>query len=266
MTRKSVLMLAAAVLSLGAAGMAVAQPGPRGTAPAPLYDPAQLPVVKGQVAQYSLTPRGDVDGLILADGTQVHVPPFMSTQLVHAVKPGDAVTIHGLKARAIAMVAARSITNDASGTTVLVMPPQHGRFARGPALEAEGKVASVIHTPRGEASGVRLEDGTLVRLPPHEASRLAELLAPGKSVAVRGEGYSGPLGRVIVARQLGADKDKLEAVASPRMGRGDGMRDGMHDGMHRGHREHGERGRMGEPGRERGPMHRQGPGGNATPG
>ncbi len=242
MTRKSFLMLATALV-LGAgvvqgSGLAMAQPAGRGPAAASVYDPAQLPQVKGKVAQYSLTPRGDVDGLILADGTEVHVPPFVSTQLVFAVKPGDAVTIHGLKARAIPMVAARSITNDATGTVVLVAPPRGpGHHGAGAALEAEGKVAALLHTPRGEANGIRLEDGTIVRLPPPEAKRLAETLAVGKSVAVRGEGYAGPLGRVIAARQLGETKDSLKDVAAPRHGErrfGPGMRHGMHgqDGEH----------------------------------
>ena len=53
--------------------------------------------VKGKVAQYSLTPRGAVDGLILADGTEAYLPPHLSTQIVFAVRPGDAVTIEGRK-------------------------------------------------------------------------------------------------------------------------------------------------------------------------
>lgn len=257
MTRKTVLMLATALVlgtgALGGAGLAMAQPGPRGgsSATAPIYDPAQLPSFKGTVAQYSLTPRGDVVGLILVDGTQVHVPPFVSTQLVFAVKPGDAVTIHGLKAQALPMVAARSVTNDASGATVLVMPPQrgHGRMG-GSALEAEGKVASVLHTPRGEPNGVRLEDGTIVRMPPGEAKRLAETLAVGKSVAVRGAGYAGPLGRVIAARQIGETKDSLKDVAGPRAGDGQWrehrmMRHGGHEGHGQGEHRRGEHGRGG---------------------
>ena len=246
MTRKSFLMLASALV-LGAGvvqgtGLAMAQPAARATGAAPVYDPAQLPEVKGKVAQYSVTPRGDVDGLILADGTEVHVPPFVSTQLVFAVKPGDAVTIHGLKARAIPMVAARSITNDATGTTVLVAPPRGpGHRGDGAALEADGKVAALLHTPRGETNGIRLEDGTIVRLPPPEAKRLAETLSVGKSVSVRGEGYAGPLGRVIAARQLGETKDSLKDVAGPRAGErryGPGM---MRHGMHDSDGEHGPR-------------------------
>ena len=243
MNRKSFLMLATAlVLGAGAvpgAEVAMAQmPGPTGSrggasAAAPLYDPAQLPQIKGIVAQYSLTPQGEVDGLILADGTEVHVPPFVSTQLVFAVKPGDGVTIHGLKAQAIPMVMARSVKNDATGATVLVTM-RHGRGG-GVALEAAGKITAMLHTPRGEANGVRLEDGTLVRLPPGEAKRLAELLTLGKSIAVRGDGYAGPLGRVVAARQLGADKDSLKDVAGPKPGErrsGPGGRHGQrHGGM-----------------------------------
>lgn len=240
MTRKSTLMLAAAVLVLGAAGVAVAQPGPRGGAAgtAPVYDPAQLPQVKGRVAHYLLTPRGDVAGLILEDGTEVHIPPFVSTQLVFAARPGDAVTIHGLKASAIPMIAARSVTNDATGATVLVTPPQHGHHgAAAMTLEAEGKVAAILHDPRGDASGARLEDGTQIRMPPSEATRLGATLAIGKTVVVRGVGYAGPLGRVIAVQQIGPDKANLTAVATPRPEmRGHGM---MRHGEHRRMREDG---------------------------
>ncbi len=249
MTRKNVLMLATALVlgagALGGAGLAMAQPGSMRAMQGggAVYDPAQLPQLKGKVAQYSLTPRGEVDGLILADGTEVHVPPFVSTQLVFAVKPGDAVTIHGVKAKDLPMMMARSVANDATGATVLVTMPHRGGEGAA-ALEAEGRITSVLHTPRGEANGVRLDDGTLVRMPPSEAKRLGETLAPGKSIAVRGEGYAGPLGRVIAARQLGADKASLGDVAGPRPGERRfgpdghrGMRHGAMDG-HEGSMDH----------------------------
>ena len=102
-------------------------PGPAATiAPAPVYDPQQLPAINGTVNRYTLTPRGDVDGLILADGTEVHFPPHLSTQLVYAVKPGDAVTVRGLKALNIPLVAAVSITNGRSGQTVTDNGPGFG--------------------------------------------------------------------------------------------------------------------------------------------
>ena len=55
---------------------ALAQP------PAPAYDPAQLPETKGKVAQYLLNPRGMVDGLLLDNGTEVHLNPMIGTELV----------------------------------------------------------------------------------------------------------------------------------------------------------------------------------------
>src|SRR6195952_4087849 len=96
------------------------------------FDPSQLPAIPGKVAQYSLTPRGDVDGLILDDGTEVHLPPHLGTQLVFAVKPGDAVTIRGLRARAVPMVQAMSVKNDATGTTVVDNGPGGPRGPRDP--------------------------------------------------------------------------------------------------------------------------------------
>lgn len=197
------------------------------------YDPAQLPEFKGKVAQYTLTPRGDVDGLLLADGTEVHVPPHVSTQLVFAVKPGDAVTIHGLKARAVPMIAAMSLANDATGATVMVQPPQ--RPGAGASQELSGRVKSLLHEPRGEVNGVLLDNGGIIRLPPPEATRLAAMLAPGQTVTARGDGYEGPLGRVVAARQIGPDAGKLTQVAGPGpRGRHAMMgRPGMagHDGM-----------------------------------
>lgn len=238
---KSALLVATLLVSAPAVFAAGTAPHTRGTAQAGVvYDPAQLPAIKGTVAQYSLTPRGDVDGLILADGTEVHFPPFASTRLVFAVKPGDAVTIHGLKAKALPMVMAMSITNDASGATVEAAGrgPMH---RPGTAIEASGTVKELLHTPRGEMNGALLSDGTIVRLPPREAHRMKDALAVGKTVFVRGDGYTGGLGKVVAAREIGPDATHLTAVHAPRP-----------EGWH------GHRG----PGEHRGPgdHHRMGPG------
>src|SRR6266568_6182627 len=70
----------------------------------PMWDSSQLPETRGTVRQYTLTPRGDVDGLILNDGTEVKVPPHFTGQIVLAIRPGDAVSIRGLRARAIQLI------------------------------------------------------------------------------------------------------------------------------------------------------------------
>ncbi len=202
--------LLAATLLMGAGGIAAAQ----GVA---TYDASQLPAIQGKVAEYSLTPRGDVDGLILEDGTEVHLPPHLGTQLVFAVKPGDAVTIHGLKAKALSMVQAMSVKNDATGTTVTDNkaggPP--GPHEQRQALNATGVIKAQLHGPRGDLNGALLQDGTIVRLPPPEAQRLASMLTAGAPIMVQGEGVEGPLGRVIEARSIGPDAGHLSQVAAP---------------------------------------------------
>jgi hypothetical protein len=182
-----------------------------------------LPVVRGKIAQYSLTPRGDVDGLILTDGTEVHLPPHLGTQLVFAVKPGDEVTIHGLRARAIPMVQTMSVSNDATGNTVTDNGPGGSRDAQ-QVLTVQGRIKAQLHGPQGEPNGALLEDGTIVRLPPPEADRLASELTPGASLYVEGDGFAGPLGRIIAARSLGPDPTQLTQIASPPPPRGPGLR------------------------------------------
>jgi hypothetical protein len=234
-------LLAATVIATGASGVALAQRGP-------VYDPAQLPEVKGKVAQYLLTPRGDVDGLLLADGTEVHTGPRLSVQLVFAVKPGDAVTIHGLKAKATPMVLAAEVTNDATGTSVLASPR-----ATMTQVDASGHVKAQLHTPRGDVDGVLLDDGTIVRLPPMEAQKFAAQLANGQELFVHGFGYAGPLGKVVAARSLGADKDHLQPVAGPHPPGPGGWMFGHRDMGARG-REGMMRGREAHPGPMGGPM------------
>ena len=206
--------LLAAVLLAGGIDLAVAQDPVNSVA---TYDPGQLPAVQGKVAEYSLTPRGDVDGLILADGTEVHLPPHLGTQLVYAVKPGDAVTIRGLRARAIPMVQAMSIRNDATGNTVTDTgaggPPGPGDTQQ--PLSVSGFIKAPLHGPRGDVNGALLNDGTIVRLPPPEAQRLASMLTAGAPLTAQGNGIEGPLGRVIEARSIGPDAAHLVALTMP---------------------------------------------------
>ena len=211
MSRFKTAILGATMLAT-AGGIAYAQQ------PQPTYDPAQLPATQGKVAQYTLTPRGDVDGLILDDGTEVHLPPYLSTQLVYAIKPGDAVTIHGLKARALPMVMAMSVTNDATHATIVASGPRGPGGGERTTLDAQGPVKEQLHGPRGDLNGVVLQDGTIVRLPPPEAQKIADQLAVGKTLYVSGNGLESPLGRVIDARSIGPSKDQVTQIQGPRPG------------------------------------------------
>ncbi len=227
MTRfKTTLLAATASLALAVPAFA------QGAGP---FDPNQLPAVSGKVASYTVTPRGDVDGFLLADGVEVHVPPFDSTALVYAVRPGDAVTVHGLRTRNGAMVAAMSVTNDATHATVNVEPPRWGHHWFGQKLHATGSIKEPLHDPRGIVNGVLLSDGTQVRMPPRDAAHMAALLAVGKTITVQGVGYQGPLGRMIAARAIGPDAQHMTRIEPPHPRHFDHMpfRHGPHghDGM-----------------------------------
>jgi len=226
MSRVKFGLLAGTMLAASLGGAAFAQP-------TPTYDPAQLPTIKGRVAQYTLTPRAEVDGFILDDGTEVHVSPRLSTQLVFAVKPGDAVTIHGLRAKAVPMVAATSVTNDATNATVVSSGERRERGPGASSTEATGTVKAQLHGPQGELNGVLLSDGTTVRLPPPEAAKLGDKLAVGKTVFVRGEGVANPLGKLVMARAIGTTATDATEIATPHMRGGPGgWMHGMMHGFH----------------------------------
>jgi hypothetical protein len=204
----------------------VSQPeSPTSAGNSPLYDPQQFPSHRGQVLQFTLTPRGDIDGLILKDGTEVKIAPHLSTQIAYSIKPGDAVTIHGLRAAAIPMMQAVSITDETSGRTVVDegstgpdrgprRPPARAAAPGSAAppsklTELNSRVRVTLHGPQGEVNGALLEDGTVLRLPPPDAQRLAALLQPGHSLFARGTTTPTAIGNVFVVQQVGASRDAI---------------------------------------------------------
>lgn len=86
------------------------------------------------------------------------------------------------------------------------------REVMGQLLEAQGAIKAQLHGPRGDLNGVLLADGTIVRLPPPEAQRLAAQLAVRQALFVRGEGMANPLGRVIAARAIGPSQGQVTPV------------------------------------------------------
>ena len=192
--------------------------------PVATYDPDQLPAIHGRVAQWSLTPRGDIDGLILEDGTQVHMPPHLGPRLVDAVRPGDAVTVRGLRARALPLVQALSVTDNANGRTVQddgpgAKPPRPPPPPGGQWTQVDGQIRQLLYGPRGDTNGALLEDGTQVRVPPRGAADAQ--LAPGRWLVAQGYRIAGPYGRVLDAQMIGEDPSRLVQVGPPKPRRGD---------------------------------------------
>ena len=72
-----------------------------------------------------------------------------------------------------------------------------------------------LHGPRGELNGAMLEDGTILRLPPPEAERLAALLVAGQTIVVQGDGLTTAMGRVVELQAIGPSQAQLNFVQRP---------------------------------------------------
>ena len=198
----------------------VAQP-PAGTSYANL-----LPETRGTVQRFTLTPIGELDGVILADGTEVHLPPHLTTQLASAVRVGDTVTVQGYRSSYAPLIVAASITDTNTGQTVVdngppppgsrPPPPPPGMPAPGSEqISVQGKVQMPLYGPRGDVNGALLDDGTIVRIGPPEAYQVASLLNPGQPLAVQGWGLTTAYGRVVDAQAVGPSSGQMTPVAPP---------------------------------------------------
>ena len=183
-----------------------------------------LPSYTGTVKHFTITPRGTIDGVILSNGQDVNFPPYLSTQIAYAVKLGDQVTVHGLKAASEPVVQGVSISDSTTHRTVTdngpaagFGPHRHGATQR---MMVTGKIAQILYGPDGAANGVLLDDGTAVHLPPPQAQKFAKLLKAGDTLAVVGAGTANDLGRVVMAQEIGTSYKDLQTVARPRPPRG----------------------------------------------
>jgi hypothetical protein len=198
---------------------------------AEVYHPQQFSTLHGEVQQFTLTGRGDIDGFILKDGTEVKTPPQLSTQLAFIVKPGSQITIHGLRAAAVPLVRAVSVTEDATHRTLaddderalldaptpprkdpIGVPPTPGQGALG---EQSGRVRMALHGPQGEVNGVLLKSGAIWRFPPDQADQLGSLLQPRQSLVAEGTVLTNSLGTVVEVTEIGNSRDRLVAVGRP---------------------------------------------------
>ena len=200
----------------------VAPRGPRARAEG---DVAATPVVSGRIQRWLVNPNGEVDGLLLADGTQVGFPPHLSAGAQGALKVGDSVEVSGWRAPGVPVVRAASLKATASGRVVANQPPAAGavrepRAPRDPgaltAMNASGRVARILYTGRGDANGVLLDNGTIVRFPPHVGTAYAAALQPGSVLEARGWGTRGANGNALEATALGSSTDTMrELFAGP---------------------------------------------------
>ena len=232
MTRWLMAMMLSVIVHLATA--------PMSQAAASVFDPAQLPTVRGVVTHFTLIPRGSTDGFFLEDGTQVLAVPLFSANLIKTLHSGDAVTVYGLKATGDkALVMAMIVINEQSKQSVLLgdiplmlamgQTPNHEHPSAAhdssppspttsqtavsvPGL-IHGRVKFPIYGPRGDVSGALLDDGTVLRVASTEGQRVSALLRAGSVVWARGSASESPLGKLLLVQAIGPRESELKPLA-----------------------------------------------------
>ncbi len=146
--------------------------------------------INGTVQAYLLNRAGQVDGLLLSDGKQLHLPPHLSAALQEAVKPGDtieALVEPGEKSPLGEEFRTESLTNAQTKKTVTDQPPSPPPTPGEP-MHVEGSMAHWLVGHKGEPKGFILSDGTYLHVPPHVGKTLTERVKTGDQLSAQGYG------------------------------------------------------------------------------
>jgi hypothetical protein len=217
------------ISSLLLAMPALAQPGPQPPAPALAGVAAgQQTDVTGIVKQFALTPAGDIEGLVLTNGTEVHVPPHLSAEVAAAVHPGEAVAVRGWAIGIPDFFVATALTGQRGQSAVDQGPPPPGPRPPPPApamsdaqrATVQGRVQQLLYGPAGDVNGAMLDDGTTLKAPPPAWTAMASLVQRGQTVAASGWVLSNAYGRVMDVQAIGTSPSQLtEITPGPGPGR-----------------------------------------------
>jgi len=201
-------------------------------------DPDHLPEITGTVDQFLVNKHGEADGFLLTDGDEVFMCHRICRRVYCVTSVPVARSVRGVRPRGVRMIAAVAI--DTPNGRILDDGPDSREDdasfekARHAPMTAQGVVKRSIHGPKGETRGAVLEDGRIIRLPPHEVERFSELLVKGSKISVAGEGATTSFGTVVEAREIGASADTMKAVGPKKIKHGPDHKGPKHDGKKHG--------------------------------
>ena len=179
--------------------------------------------IQGIVKAFTMTPVGDLEGMILTDGTEIHVPPHLSMQLAAAVHQSEAVRVRGWRTNVPNFIVATALTGQRGQSVVDQGPPPPGMMPPPPppgqpapgAQQAtvRGRVQQILHGPAGDVNGAFLEDGTILKLPPPMAWQASSVLQQGQSITAHGWALSNSYGRVVDVQSVSGDTTQMSQAA-----------------------------------------------------
>jgi hypothetical protein len=198
-------------------------------------DPSSLRKTSGIVDRLIQNPKGLLDGLVFTDGTLIHFPPHMTAGVSDAIEPGDKIDVYGVRPRGADLLAAVSLIT-AKGKSLVDQGPdaKAEKLAKTPRAElyVEGTVRLSLFGPKGELRGALLDDGSVLRVPPHEAEGVRDLLQSQAMVSALGDGVENAVGRAIDVRMLGATRATMRPMKKKPLD------DDKHPGKYRAPHEH----------------------------
>ena len=168
--------------------------------------------VTGTVKAFMLTPIGEIEGMILTNGTEIHVPPHLTEQVASAVRLGEAVAVRGWNVgvpnfhRRYGVDGPtrpeRRRPRSAASRSATTSPAARTTRAGAQMATVQGRILQVLHGPRGDVNGAILDDGTTLKFPPPSAWQMSSLLQPGQSVVAQGWSLSNSYGRVVDVQSI----------------------------------------------------------------
>lgn len=183
--------------------------------------------ISDTVEQYLINPHGDIDGLLLLKGLQLHFPPHLSSQVGRAIKPGDRVAASGVK-EAGPTFAVHELINERSKERIIDRGPEGGGQRLPPPprpvpmraqelLHARGPVKILLYGPSGDINGLVLKDQTIVRMPPETVFNLSPVIDVGQYISVEGHGAKSNFGTCIEAFAIGiGSQPRIPIYGQPR--------------------------------------------------
>jgi hypothetical protein len=145
--------------------------------------------VRGTVKRFTTLTNGEVNGMVLSDGSVVVWPAGQGKRFTGILARGDRAEATGrlTKARGETVLEVTTVTNLSSKATREVdLPPAAPPAAAIPRLRTvRGVVRRLTVAPKGGVDGMELKDGTIVHWPPDE-KRFTTIVAKGDRVEVTG--------------------------------------------------------------------------------
>jgi arsenical pump membrane protein len=161
--------------------------------------------VEGTVQRLFANPHGDVDLLLLSDGSAVRIPPMTSSAVAAKLRVGNTVHIEG---DALGAALHATQVRLSSGEVIATEPgaPPPPPLDALPRVDDTSTIVRVLTGPRGEVDRIILADGTIAHVPRRLAEQAASNLAVGARLHVEGEG-----GRYALGTSLRADTLRLDS-------------------------------------------------------